>query len=97
MDPFGNLFSFIDGVASKEGQKVPQDIDTTIEKKKLVPKIKLLQNGCKLCEEGELHGECTQKRKSRGRKTNGEYACDKCDYTCDIRKSLETHIEWTPD
>ena len=97
MDPFGSLFSFINRDASQEEEQVPQDIDNNIEKKKRnkeqKAKTKLLQSGCKLCEEGQVHEDCTEKRKTKGRKTDGEFACDKCDYTCDRRKSFDIHIE----
>ena len=106
MDPFGNLFSFINNDDFKkeeeEVDKFLKDIDKDCEKKKVKgeqkPKRKrkkLSQTGCKLCEEGELHEECekVEKRRTRGKKTDGEYKCDKCEYTCDKDKLLRFHIE----
>ena len=48
-----------------------------------------------LSKEGEVYEEYTtnQKFKTRGKKSDGEYACDKCDYTCDTKQLLRNHIE----
>ena len=57
---------------------------------------RIIKIGCKLCEEGEIHEECTtntQKIKTGGKKVDGKYACDKCDYTSDKQIHLRFHIE----
>ena len=91
MDPFGDLFSFINNNDLKEGEGVQNDI----EKKKggQKPRRKLLKIICQLCEEGEVHEQCQQKRTSKAWKTDGEYACDKCKYTGDKPQHLRYHIE----
>ena len=80
MDPLGDLFSFI------SNNDVNEDIET---------KRPSLSKSCNLCKEGKVHGECTtnQRYKTRGKKTDGEYACEKCEYTCDKKMRLRYHIE----
>ena len=41
---------------------------------------------CKLCEEGEVHEECTIVQK-----TDEKYVCDKCDYTSDKIMNVKLH------
>ena len=45
---------------------------------------------CNLCKEGEVHEKCTT---GPNFKTDGEFACNKCEYTCDKKMRLRFHIE----
>ena len=83
MDPFGDLFSFINNDDLKEGGV------QTGEKK---PRKKLVSILCQLCKEGKVHEKCKQKSKSV-QKTDVEFACDKCEYTSNIKYHLQFHIE----
>ena len=96
MDPFGDLFSFIntnDLKKKKEVHNIHKKTDKTFE----VQKLKLTKNNkiCKLCEEGEVHEQCTvvQKYKRKGQNNDGKHVCDKCEYTSDIKILLRFHIE----
>ena len=91
MDPFGDLFSFINNNDLREEEEVPKDIEKGKGAQK--PKKKFAKIMCQLCEEGEVHEECKQKRKSGVWKTDGEYACDKCEYTGDKKQRLIYHVE----
>ena len=100
MDPLGDLFPFQTNNDLKEEIEVQdflKDIDESIRSKKRTgeqkPRKKFLKIECQLCEEGEVHEECTQKRKSQRWKTESKYACDKCDYIVDRKELLRNHIE----
>ena len=56
--------------------------------------IDLLRIGCKFCEEGEVHEKCIVAGKILGRKTDGKYACNKCEYTVDRKGLLRIHNEY---
>ena len=100
MEPLGDLFPFKTNDDLKEEIEVQdflKDIDESIRSKKRTgeqkPRKKFLKIECQLCEEGEVHEECTQKRKSQRWKTESKYACDKCDYIVDRKELLRNHIE----
>ena len=100
MDPLEDLLSFKINKDLKEEKEIQdflknidESIGSTKREKEQKPRKKVLQIECQLCEEGEVHEECSQKRKSQGWNTDGEYACDKCDYSVDRKELLRHHIE----
>ena len=94
MDPFRNIFAFISKDDTKEELEVENFLkDKNTEKKK--PGLPKSNKTCFLCEEGEIHDECTniKKVKTKGKQTDGKYVCDKCEYTSDMRKNMRIHTE----
>ena len=94
MDPFRNIFAFISNDDTKEEEEVENFLkDKKTEKKK--PGLPKSNKTCFLCEEGEIHDECTniKKVKTKGKKADGKYVCDKCEYTSDNRICLKSHKE----
>ena len=90
MDPFTDIFAFI---SNNDTNDINFFKDGIMEsKKQSLPKN---NKSCFFCEVGEVHNECThvKKGKKKVKDTDGEYACDKCDYTCDTKQLLRNHIE----
>ena len=95
MDPFGDLFSFIKKNDLKEEKEVVnllRDTDKNIKAQRL--ELTKNEKRCKLCEEGEVHEECTTVQKNtRDPKHFRKYVCDQCEFTSDKKTVLRLHIE----
>ena len=94
MDPFRNIFAFIGKDDTKEEEEVENFFkDKNTEKKE--PGLPKSNKTCFLCEEGEIHDGCTniKKVKTKGKKADGKYVCDKCEYTSDKRICMKSHKE----
>ena len=91
MDPLGDLFSFINTNVLKEEERVNKFLKDN--SKNFETKKRKIKKRCKLCEVGEIHEECmtVDNLKTRGKTTDGEYVCDKCEYTSDKKKNLGYH------
>ena len=89
MDPFTDIFAFI---SNNDTSGINFFKDGNMEtKKQSLPKN---NKSCFFCEVGEVHDECThiKKGKKKVKDTDGEYACDNCEYTGDKKQLLTFHI-----
>ena len=105
MDPLEDILSSLQDDKSKvfkeeDVEKFLKDIEDNIEgNDKLVETV--VRDKCTANSKKDTKSKVSEKsikaeqkdRKTRGKKTYGEYACDSCEYECDIKVFMRLHKE----